>query len=70
MMLNSIKDMREKKWNDVRDNYLGQEIDITYIDEYPWTFNYPEGVAKLNVLCMGTAADNVRAYLLYSVHGM
>ncbi len=52
MTLNSIKDMREKKWNAVRDNYLGQEIDITYIDEYPWTFNYPQGVAKLNVLCM------------------
>ena len=50
--LNSIKNMREKKWNAVRDNYLGQEIDITYIDEYPWTFNYPQGVAKLNVLCM------------------
>jgi hypothetical protein len=52
MTLNSIKDMREKKWNGVRYNYLGQEIDITYIDEYPWFFNYPEGVAKLNVLCM------------------
>lgn len=52
MTLNSIKDMREKKWNTVRPNYLGQEIDITYIDEYPWTFNYPQGVAKLNVLCM------------------
>ena len=22
------------------------------IDEYPWTFNYPQGVAKMNVLCM------------------
>ena len=52
MTLNSIKNMREKKWNAVRDNYLGQEIDITYIDEYPWTYNYPQGVAKLNVLCM------------------
>jgi hypothetical protein len=52
MTLNSIKNMREKKWNAVRYNYLGQEIDITYIDEYPWTYNYPQGVAKWNVLCM------------------
>ena len=41
-----------KKWEKIRDNYIGQDIDIVYLDESPWIIKNAKDQTHFNTLCM------------------
>ena len=50
--LDYIANKRLKKWNKIRDSYIGQGIDIVYLDESPWILKNAKDQTHFNTLCM------------------
>lgn len=50
--LDYIAYKRLNKWNKIRDSYIGQDIDIVYLDESPWMLKSAKDQTHFNTLCM------------------
>ena len=57
--INSLKDKRRSSWEEIRNSYIGQCIEITYVDGCPGLFKCSKGFNSFN--------EKYRSYHLFVI---